>query len=189
MAKVLNIKRSELEFLRGPEGKKGDSVTGERGPVGPEGPPGQDGKDGKDGVKGLDGLDGIKGAKGTDGLPGIQGTLGNIGAIGPAPKHEWKNTSLRFQTTPEEWGKFVDLKGDKGDLNNTNYYPGGSGSPAFKAVTVNRDVNDLITSVVQGNKTWTITRDGSDCITSVTDGATTRTLAYTNNKVTSVTIS
>lgn len=37
------------------------------------------------------------------------------GPIGPMPRHEWKNTSLRFEEEPGVWGKWVDLQGPKGD--------------------------------------------------------------------------
>ncbi len=189
-----NLKASQLDFLKGQKGDKGDK--GEKGDKG-DSIQGTQGKPGLT-IKGEKGEPGGPGRsiKGEDGDQGVQGRGGEDGAegpIGPSPKHEWRKTSLRFQTSEDdagnvEWGKFTELKGDRGPGAAEGYYPGGT-NIQFKNVTVNRDSNDLITSVVQGNKTWTITRDGADCITSVTDGKTTRTLTYINNKVTSVAIS
>ena len=42
-------------------------------------------------------------------------TPGPKGDTGSIPKHEWDDTSLRFENQDGSWGKFVDLKGDKGD--------------------------------------------------------------------------
>lgn len=39
---------------------------------------------------------------------------GDDGDIGPMPRHQWKGTKLRFEIQPDEWGKFVDLKGKPG---------------------------------------------------------------------------
>ena len=39
------------------------------------------------------------------------------------PDHEWSGTKLRFQKPDGEWGKFVQLRGPKGDAGN----PGTSG--------------------------------------------------------------
>ncbi len=188
-----NIKAAQLDFLKGKQGERGEKgPSGEsiRGSEGPSGRPGLTIK----GEKGETGPPGrsIKGEQGEPGKDGV-GVDGELGPMGPRPKHEWRKTSLRFQAAEDdagnvEWGNFVELKGDRGPGAAEGYYPGGT-SIQFKNVTVNRDVNDLITSVVQGSKTWTITRDVNDCITSVTDGSTTRDIAYTNNKVTSVTIS
>lgn len=49
------------------------------------------------------------------GAPGKKADPGPRGPIGPMPRHEWRGTELRFQMAPDQWGKFVDLKGDKGD--------------------------------------------------------------------------
>ena len=194
MTKQLIVKRETLEKLRGrkgDKGDKGDTVVGTTGIQGLQGEFGIAGTDGKEGIQGFAGKAGIDGKVGASGL---DGKAGLPGLMGPIPKHEWRNKSLRFQEGRNAsgtvvWGRFVDLKGDKGDP--SLYYPGGSGAGSvdYESVTVNRDGDDLITSIVQGNKTWTITRDGADCITSVTDGSTTRTINYLNNKVTSVTIS
>ncbi len=190
-----NIKASQLEFLKGPKGDKGDKGDPIVGPPGVEGMRGQPGLTIK-GDKGDPGEPGrsVKGATGEPGKDARDGAEGKLGPAGLPPKHEWRQTNLRFQTSTDdagnvEWGKFTDLKGDKGDGVGSGYYPGSNRATEFKNVTVNRGGDNLITSVVQGNKTWTITRDGADCITSVTDGSTIRTLTYTNNKVTSVTIS
>lgn len=56
----------------------------------------QDGKNGKDGKNGADGKDGAR------------------GPIGPMPDHQWDGTSLRFEEPDGNWGKYVDLKGDRG---------------------------------------------------------------------------
>lgn len=46
---------------------------------------------------------------------GERGPRGFEGLIGPMPRHEWKDTSLRFEEEPGVWGKWVDLQGPKGD--------------------------------------------------------------------------
>lgn len=45
---------------------------------------------------------------------GDQGDPGPKGDTGPMPKHEWQGTKIRFEQPTGSWGKFVDLKGDKG---------------------------------------------------------------------------
>lgn len=49
------------------------------------------------------------------GEDGDRGPRGFEGAIGPMPRHEWKDTQLRFEEEPGVWGKWVDLKGDRGE--------------------------------------------------------------------------
>lgn len=46
---------------------------------------------------------------------GERGPRGFEGPIGPMPSHEWRGTELRFEESPGVWGKWVDLKGPKGD--------------------------------------------------------------------------
>lgn len=85
-------------------------------------------------LKGEDGLNGLStyeiavanGFEGTEtewlkqqepipGRPGEPGPPGPRGPMGPMPRHEWNGTELRFQLAPDQWGQWVDLKGDKGD--------------------------------------------------------------------------
>lgn len=119
---------------------------------GRDGKDGIDGKDGRDGVHGrrgesafdlaleygfvgtrkefLDSLHGRDGQDGIDGLNGKEGPRGPQGPkgdIGPMPKHEWRGTELRFQLRDGEWGKYVDLKGDKGEAGE----PGKAGAAAI----------------------------------------------------------
>lgn len=50
---------------------------------------------------------------------------GDDGDIGPMPRHQWKGTKLRFESQPDEWGKFVDLQGKPGNPGS----PGANGRP------------------------------------------------------------
>lgn len=74
-----------------------------------------------DWIESLKGARGAKGDRGEDGLngkagdPGPRGPQGPKGDMGPMPAHEWRGTELRFEIAPNEWGEFVDLKGEKGD--------------------------------------------------------------------------
>lgn len=47
-------------------------------------------------------------------LAQAKGDPGPQGDTGPAPKHEWQGTKLRFQKPDGKWGKLTDLKGDAG---------------------------------------------------------------------------
>lgn len=73
-----------------------------------------------DWLKSLHGSKGDKGdpgeaVHGKDGVTGQRGPRGPEGPIGPMPAHRWEGTKLQFQQGPGgEWGKAVDLKGDKG---------------------------------------------------------------------------
>jgi len=192
MVEIKRIGREiPVSLIRGEPGRDGkngrDGIDGRPGPQGKQGPPGKDGKDGAPGKPGRDGVNGKDGRPGVDGKPG---DAGPAGTPGPAPRHEWRNTSVRFEERSDPqgnpvWGKFVDLKGDQGA-------PGQGGFPSghdhtFKPVTVTRDGNDLITSIVAGGKTWTVTRDGQDCITNLTTSGDSRTITYSNDRVISVT--
>jgi hypothetical protein len=133
----------KLESFKGADGKDGrngrDGVDG----VGRDGVDGRDGvsRDGADGVgvdrfeqlsetnakvvltdgrefhfdlpEGKRGLRGSRGERGADGVS-IVGEQGEQGEIGPMPKHKWEGTKLRFEISPGEWGKAVDLQGPKG---------------------------------------------------------------------------
>jgi hypothetical protein len=94
---------ADLERQPGPQGAAGLSVRGDIG------------EKGNTGAKGEPGQPGQKGDAGPKGNPGLQGEKGNTGDVGPAPKHEWCGTKLRFEKPDGTWGKLVDLKGDKGD--------------------------------------------------------------------------
>jgi hypothetical protein len=45
------------------------------------------------------------------GLPGF----GDRGPIGPMPRHEWKESRLRFEIERDKWGPWVELRGKPGD--------------------------------------------------------------------------
>ena len=95
-----------------------DEVANTRKMVGPQGDPGPRGKQGEPGPKGADGRDGVDGIKGVQGDPGPRGEKGDPGPQGepgPAPDHQWEGTKLRFKKPDGKWGKYVDLKGKKGD--------------------------------------------------------------------------
>lgn len=49
------------------------------------------------------------------GAKGKKGDQGDQGDPGPMPGHEWKGSKLRFERPDGKWGKFIDLKGPKGD--------------------------------------------------------------------------
>jgi hypothetical protein len=51
---------------------------------------------------------------GEDGKPGPRGPKGDDGPPGPKPRHEWKETELRFEKPDGSWGKYVDLRGPPG---------------------------------------------------------------------------
>lgn len=110
--------------LRGPQGERG--FKGDSGDLGPLGPKGEQGEQGEQGPIGPEGLPGIVGRAGLDGQQGSigpqgpqgpkgdQGDIGPEGPIGPIPRHEWINTSLRFELPSGRWGPLVDLRGPPG---------------------------------------------------------------------------
>ena len=57
------------------------------------------------------------------------GGQGKPGPIGPMPKHQWKGTRLRFERSPDVWGKWTDLEGQPGPATGG----GGRASAAAKA--------------------------------------------------------
>ncbi len=141
MAKILNLKRSDLEFLRGPEGSPGPSVKGEKGDPGPRGVPGPPGASvegirGHIGPKGEPGVQGPVGERGI-GTQGIQGAPGMPGELGPVPHHQWQETKLRFEESPGVWGQYVDLRGDRGSS-----APSGN-SPRFERTEFTRDSDGI----------------------------------------------
>jgi hypothetical protein len=99
----------------GPQGLQGEQ--GLEGPTGPMGPPGDDGRSCKvDRVEGKAIIQCPDGSDATvyDGAVGPQGPEGLPGLLGPVPLHEWKGTSLRFETSLGDWGEWVDLQGSPG---------------------------------------------------------------------------
>lgn len=44
----------------------------------------------------------------------IPGENGDDGEVGPMPKHEWRDTEIRFQKPDKSWGAWVDLRGPRG---------------------------------------------------------------------------
>jgi len=55
-----------------------------------------------------------RGERGLRGSRGERGPQGDPGPMGPMPQHEWSGTKLRWETSPGEWGEFVDLRGPRG---------------------------------------------------------------------------
>lgn len=127
---------------RGLQGLAGD--RGERGEKGEQGVRGDAGRDGERGERGADGQDGERGFTGKDGLigqrgqKGDKGETGETGEIGPRPDHEWDGTKLRFEKASGVWGKYVDLRGERGEsgggrlpknVGAGTFNPGGSFDP------------------------------------------------------------
>lgn len=81
---------------------------------GPAGRDGRDGINGAAGARGADGKEGPRGPVGPRGPRGEPGPAGKDGERGPAPDHQWKSTKLRFQKPDGTWGKYVDLRGERG---------------------------------------------------------------------------
>jgi hypothetical protein len=52
----------------------------------------------------------------------LGGAVGPEGGPGPAPEHQWDNTSLRFQNADASWGNYANLVGSKGDIGGVVYY-------------------------------------------------------------------
>lgn len=103
----------------GPQGERGErgdvGAQGERGEVGPRGERGEQGARGEIGPAGPPGPPGRDGRPGRDGKDGERGEKGEKGDTGPMPRHQWDGTRLRFETPDGQWGKYVDLRGPKGD--------------------------------------------------------------------------
>jgi hypothetical protein len=100
---------------------------------GDQGEPGVDGRDGVDGVGIVSAL--IQNDELIFNLSdGRQLNVGNVkgsqGEPGQPPKHEWKETKLRFQNPDGSWGKWVDLKGPAGKDGRS----GGGGASVVKQV-------------------------------------------------------
>lgn len=108
-----------LSKQSGPQGAQGEQGVqgekGERGPAGPRGPVGPEGPRGP------------KGDKGDRGEQGERGEQGAQGDTGPAPEHEWKGTKLRVKNPDGTWGKWTDLKGQKGAAGGVFISGGGGG--------------------------------------------------------------
>jgi hypothetical protein len=139
---VIAILTEEVSILRarapvpGPQGPQGDTgpqgepgiqgpqgLAGLPGETGPQGIPGERGAKGDKGDKGPQGIKGAqglagspgpKGEKGEQGERGPKGEKGEKGDTGPAPRHEWSGTRLRFEQPDGKWGKFTDLRGPHG---------------------------------------------------------------------------
>ena len=106
IAKKLRELRADFVGLSkqpGPAGPMGD--TGRTGAPGPAGEPGLEGSRGVDGERGPAGPRGPVGPPGKDGADGERG---------PIPDHQWKGTRLRFQKPDGGWGKYTELKGERG---------------------------------------------------------------------------
>lgn len=137
-----------LSKEQGPQGLKGD--TGEIGPVGATGEVGPVGVTGEVGPQGATGP---KGDTGPQGPRGPKGDTGPAGADGAVPAHEWKGTKLRFQKPDGEWGKLVDLKGEKGERSGGGAAPsiGSSFNPNSLPAADDTEPSELI---VKQNGVW-----------------------------------
>lgn len=145
-----------LSKQQGPQGERGEQgVRGERGEPGPVGADGKDGRPGRDGKDGRPGRDGKDGADGRDGKDGERG---------PMPDHEWKGTKLRFQKPEGGWGKFVDLKGEKGAAGGSSFFGGGGGGSGGGPTSPGTDLSALPAAtsdlpngfVVRQGSTWAV---------------------------------
>jgi hypothetical protein len=56
------------------------------------------------------------GPEGPKGQKGQDGPQGQPGPIGPSPDYQWRGTEIRFKNPDGSWGKWVDLKGERGPL-------------------------------------------------------------------------
>lgn len=135
-----------LSKQQGPQGERGEQgARGERGEPGPVGADGKDGRPGRDGKDGRPVRDGKDGADGRDGKDGERG---------PMPDHEWKGTKLRFQKPEGGWGKFVDLKGPKGDAGGSSFFGGGGGVSLDGLPLATNDTPNGF--VVRQGSTWAV---------------------------------
>lgn len=103
------------------------AVKGEKGDKGDKGDPGPKGEPGKDGLPGDKGDPGPSGQRGLKGDKGDPGPRGPQGPIGPMPRHQWRDTELRFEQPDGTWGKFNDLRGPPGTHGRTVYLSGSGG--------------------------------------------------------------
>lgn len=120
IAKKLRELRADFVGLSkqpGPAGPMGE--TGRTGAPGPAGEPGLEGARGADGERGPAGPRGPVGPPGKDGADGERG---------PMPDHQWKGTRLRFQKPDGGWGKYTELKGERGPAGATGVAIGGGGT-------------------------------------------------------------
>ena len=100
---------------RGPQGATGDKGDpGDDGLQGAKGDRGDPGPRGEKGDPGDAGPQGAAGPRGEKGEKGDRGEKGEKGDTGPVPEHEWSGTKLRWKKPDGKWGKYVDLKGEKG---------------------------------------------------------------------------
>lgn len=102
-----------VEIIKGKDGytpQKGiDYFDGKPGYTPVKGKDYFDGKPGYTPVKGKDYFDGDKGDTPVKGVDYFDGEKGD------KPAHKWEETKLTFEQPNGEWGKSVDLKGEKGD--------------------------------------------------------------------------
>ena len=89
------------------------------------------------------------------GETGETGPAGPKGEPGPAPDHQWQGTKLRFQKPDGNWGKAVDLKGDKGNGGGTvvvGRSGGSSGGSMADLIPGNPNIEPTGIAVVQGGQ-------------------------------------
>ncbi len=165
---------------QGFRGVKGDSI---QGPRGADGRPGTAGRDGRDGINGKSAFEiwrsrGNRGSEaefiaalavqGVAGPPGptTVGKPGPAGPAGPMPKHEWKQTSLRFQNPDLSWGPWVDLSG----AIYLGYNP--NPDPNILGYVFVQDAAYTSTNAffIAANTRVAITIDGKGALTSYTNG-------------------
>lgn len=125
--------------------------------------PGVDGRDGRDGQ---DGVGIVSALIQNDELifnlsDGRQLNVGNVkgpeGEPGQPPKHEWKETKLRFQNPDGSWGKWVDLKGPAGKDGRSS----GGGASVVKQVGSNLAVSSQGVEISQNVTAINFTGDST----------------------------
>lgn len=147
---------AKLSKQPGPQGERGE--VGPAGKDGARGERGEKGERGDVGERGPAGEIGPAGRDGARGPVGPRGPAGKDGERGPMPDHEWSGTKLRFQKPDGEWGKFVQLRGPKGDAGNPGtsgggYVVGGGFDPSDLPAATNATPDAFL---VRQGETWAV---------------------------------
>jgi len=158
----------------GPQGERGiqglqgiQGIKGDVGNVGVQGPQGLKGEQGPQGPQGLKGNKGDKGDIGNNGIMGERGFIGPPGPrgdIGPMPKHERKGLMLRFEESPEVWGKWITLPTSGGG--------GGRDDKLFDRQAQLMEVGDIV-RLKESNANKVIGSDGTNLVWATASGGVT----------------
>jgi hypothetical protein len=162
----------------GPQGERGiqglqgiQGIKGDVGNVGVQGPQGVKGEQGPQGPQGLKGDKGDIGPIGKSGLIGERGFIGPPGPrgdIGPMPKHERKGLMLRFEESPEVWGKWITLPTGGGG--------GGRDDKLFDRQAQLMEVGDIV-RLKESNANKVIGSDGTNLVWTAASGGGIATIA------------